>query len=133
MDVPMDKPDFERVKQTSLADLVRFAAASEDFNPIHYDLAAARAAGLNGVILPGLLKAGWLSEVGVRAMSEEWDLAEFEVTYRGLDYVGEVATVGGSRGVETDGVVELSLWARNEAGEQTTVGRARFRRAGGQS
>lgn len=128
-----DDPDFERVKQTSLADLVRFAAASDDFNPIHYDLSAAREAGLEGVILPGLLKAGWLSDLGVSAMSHEWDLVEFEVSYRGLDYVGEASSVGGLRTMETDAVTELRLWSRDDAGVQTTVGHARFLRAGNQS
>ena len=37
------------------ADLVRYAGASGDFNPIHWSDRAAREAGLPGVIAPGML------------------------------------------------------------------------------
>ncbi|MDR0594647.1 MAG: MaoC family dehydratase N-terminal domain-containing protein [Bifidobacteriaceae bacterium] len=40
------------------SDLVRYAAASGDSNPIHLDEAAARAAGLPGVIAHGMLTMG---------------------------------------------------------------------------
>jgi acyl dehydratase len=43
----------------SRADLVRYAAATRDWNPIHWDHDAAVAAGLPGVIAHGLLQAGW--------------------------------------------------------------------------
>lgn len=39
----------------SLEQLVRFAGAVQDFNPIHYDPEVARAAGLPGVIAQGPL------------------------------------------------------------------------------
>jgi acyl dehydratase len=39
----------------SLEQIVRFAGAVQDFNPIHYDDAFARAAGLPGVIAQGPL------------------------------------------------------------------------------
>jgi acyl dehydratase len=40
------------------ADLARYASASGDFNPIHLDEAAARAAGLPGLIAHGMLTMG---------------------------------------------------------------------------
>ncbi len=43
----------------SRADLVRYAAATRDWNPIHWDHDAAVAAGLPGVVAHGLLQAGW--------------------------------------------------------------------------
>jgi acyl dehydratase len=43
----------------SRADLVRYAAATRDWNPIHWDHDAAVAAGLPGVIAHGLLQAAW--------------------------------------------------------------------------
>jgi acyl dehydratase len=42
----------------SRADLVRYAGASGDFNPIHYNDAAAAALGLPGVIAHGMLTMG---------------------------------------------------------------------------
>jgi acyl dehydratase len=50
----------------SRADLMRYAAASEDWNPIHYDHDAARRAGLGGVIVHGLLMAAWMGRAAGR-------------------------------------------------------------------
>lgn len=44
----------------SRADLVRYAAATRDWNPIHWDHKAAVAAGLGGVVVHGLLQAAWI-------------------------------------------------------------------------
>ena len=43
----------------SRSDLVKYAAATRDWNPIHWDHAAAVAAGLPGVVAHGLLQASW--------------------------------------------------------------------------
>ncbi len=43
----------------SRGDLVRYAAATRDWNPIHWDHDAAVAAGLPGVVAHGLLQAAW--------------------------------------------------------------------------
>lgn len=43
----------------SRADLVRYAAATRDWNPVHWDHEAAVEAGFPGVVVHGLLQAGW--------------------------------------------------------------------------
>lgn len=43
-----------------LADVVRYAGASGDRNPIHYDADFARAAGYDGLFAMGALHGGWL-------------------------------------------------------------------------
>ena len=50
----------------SRSDLMRYAVASEDWNPIHFDHDAARAAGLAGVIVHGLLMASWIGRLASR-------------------------------------------------------------------
>lgn len=55
-------------KSASRADLARYAGASHDWNPIHWDHASAVAAGLDGVIVHGLLLAAWLTQ-GVTRMT----------------------------------------------------------------
>lgn len=47
-------------RSASRADLVRYGAATVDFNPLHWDHEAARAAGLDGVVVHGLLLNTWL-------------------------------------------------------------------------
>jgi acyl dehydratase len=46
-------------KSASRVDLVRYAAATRDWNPIHWDHGSAVAAGLDGVVVHGLLQAAW--------------------------------------------------------------------------
>jgi hydroxyacyl-ACP dehydratase HTD2-like protein with hotdog domain len=43
----------------SRADLVRYASATRDWNPVHWDHEAGVAAGFPGVVVHGLLQAGW--------------------------------------------------------------------------
>lgn len=50
----------------SRSDLVRYAGASRDWNPIHWDHAAAVAAGLPGVVVHGLLQSAWVIEASAR-------------------------------------------------------------------
>ncbi len=51
----------------SRADLVKYAAATRDWNPIHWDHEAAVGAGLDGVVVHGLLQAAW----ALQAVSED--------------------------------------------------------------
>jgi acyl dehydratase len=46
-------------RAASRADLVRYASATRDWNPIHWDHDAAVTAGLPGVVTHGLLQAAW--------------------------------------------------------------------------
>jgi acyl dehydratase len=48
-----------RERSASRADLVAYAAASGDLNPIHWDHDSAVAAGLPGIVCHGLLLAAW--------------------------------------------------------------------------
>lgn len=54
------------VKSASRSDLVRYAGASHDWNAIHWDHATAVAAGLEGVIVHGLLEAAWAVQAAAR-------------------------------------------------------------------
>lgn len=51
----------------SRADLVRYASATRDWNPVHWDHEAGVAAGFPGIVVHGLLQAGW----ALRAASVE--------------------------------------------------------------
>jgi acyl dehydratase len=49
----------ESQRSASRADLVKYAAATRDWNPIHWDHDEAVAAGLDDVVVHGLLQAAW--------------------------------------------------------------------------
>lgn len=73
-------PPLER--SASRADLVRYAAASGDWNPIHWDHAAAVAAGLPGVVVHGLLMAAWIAQAASRHTAGAHPLESLRLRFR---------------------------------------------------
>lgn len=86
-------------------DLIKYAGASRDFNPLHWDHETAVAVGLPGVVVHGLLQTSWLLQaIGPVAT------AKFRYRAPLLTSVGvsvEIADDGGaSRAALTDGSTE---------------------------
>ena len=112
------------VKQPTTRQLVQYAGAQGDFYEIHYDQDYARGVGLPGVILHGLLKAGFLGQLVTDWLGDRGTLKSFEVSYRGVDMPGHAYACKG-RVTRVDGNdVELEVWGEDEAGKRTTVGTA---------
>jgi acyl dehydratase len=82
-------------RSASRADLARYAAATGDRNPIHTDHAAARAAGLPGVIAHGLLLASWFFQAAARFNSGPHPLQSARVRFRRPLRPGVAAAVTG--------------------------------------
>jgi acyl dehydratase len=114
----------ELVKHPTTRQLVQYAGASGDFYEIHYDQEFARSVALPGVILHGLLKAGYLGQLVTDWLGDRGTLKTFEVSYRGLDVPGRPyrcrAKVTGVDG----NTVELEIWGEDPEGKKTTVGTA---------
>lgn len=84
----------------SRIDLVRYAGATRDWNPIHWDHEAARSAGLPGIVVHGLLMAAWLGRAAARYGAGPAPLESMRVRFRrplrpgvGASIVGSVAAV----------------------------------------
>jgi len=114
----------ELVKHPTTRQLVQYAGAQGDFYEIHYDQDFARGVGLPGVILHGLLKAGFLAQLVTDWLGDRGTLKSFEVSYRGIDVPGRPYRCRGrvSR-VEGDDV-ELEVWGEDSDGNRTTAGKA---------
>jgi hydroxyacyl-ACP dehydratase HTD2-like protein with hotdog domain len=117
----------ELVKHPTTRQLVQYAGAQGDFYEIHYDQEYARSVGLPGVILHGLLKAGFLGQLVTDWLGDRGTLVTFEVSYRGVDEPGHPYRCRGRVSKVDDADVELEVWGENEAGKRTTVGIARLR------
>lgn len=63
------------------ADLIRFAGASCDFNPIHWDDDAAQALGLESVIMHGLFEMAFVAAYVNRWSGDATQLCEFDVRF----------------------------------------------------
>lgn len=114
----------ELVKHPTTRQLVQYAGAQGDFYEIHYDQDYARSVGLPGVILHGLLKAGFLGQLVTDWLGDRGELKSLEVSYRGVDVPDHPYRCRG-RVTSVDGTaVELEIWGEDESGKRTTVGSA---------
>ena len=75
-----DPRDGER--SVSRAGLLRYAAATGDWNPVHWDHQAAVDAGLPGVVVHGLLQAAWALRAAAEATTGDRPLASARVRFR---------------------------------------------------
>lgn len=115
-------------------DLVRYAAASDDYYEAHYDEEFARSSGLPGVIVHGLLKLAFFARAAVEWGGPGAVLRELSGSYRGVDLVGRAFTVHGAPASDSpaaDGTTTLTLVGRCADGAVTTTGHAVVELPGG--
>lgn len=114
---------FGPITQT---DIIRFAGAGGDFNPLHHDETYARRAGLPGVISIGQMQAGLLAG-WVSDLFHVEHLLYYSVRFSSPLFVGDVLLVDGEVTELIDGdVAELTL--RGTCADRTVItGRARVR------
>ncbi len=74
--------------------LVMYAGASGDFNPIHFDEETARERGLKGVIAHGMLSMAFLGQLTESAFGAG-RTRKLEVNFRGMVNLGDIITLRG--------------------------------------
>ncbi|WP_020388157.1 MaoC family dehydratase [Kribbella catacumbae] len=109
-------------------DLVRYAGASGDFNPIHWSDRMAAALGLPGVIAHGMLTMASAVRVVTDWLDDPADLVEYGVRFTKPvvvpdDDKGVTVTFSAKVDKLTDGRAEIDITAI--AGEEKVLGRAR--------
>jgi acyl dehydratase len=119
---PLVKPPIDRVQ------LVRYAGASGDFNPVHVDETYARGAGFPGTFAPGMLVMGFISQ-----LANEWarggKLVKMGSRFVKIAWPGDVITCRGrilERHLDPSGryLVDVEVWAENQRGELVQRGNA---------
>jgi acyl dehydratase len=124
--MPRPRPDIGEQfpplsKSASRIDLVKYAAASGDYNPIHFDHDAARLAGLEGIVVHGLLMAAWALQAAAGSATRPDPIAHTKLRFRNpLRPAAQAAISGSIRDVASDGAdARVSLAVT--AGEQQLV------------
>ena len=127
-DVSTDSEIPTLVKQPTTKQLVMWAGASGDYNPVHYDKDYAQARGLTNVIVQGQLIGCFLGQLMTDWIGERGTLRKLTCNYKGMNFPGEIITCRGkvSRTYDENGLnfVECTLWAENPKGEKTVTGKA---------
>jgi acyl dehydratase len=114
----------ERVSRT---DLVKYAGASGDYNPMHHDESIAQKAGMPSVFAHGMFSMGLLSNVVV-SWAGPAALKSFDVQFRAITWPEDRITctgkVTGKREEGGQKLVDVDLACETKPGTRTIVGRA---------
>jgi acyl dehydratase len=125
----------ERTFRVTRADLVRYAGASGDFNPIHWNERVATAVGLPNVIAHGMFTMGLAARVVTAWAGDPAALVEYHVRFgRPVvvpdDETGAEVTVRGTVGAVLDeGRVRVDLTVTTAGEKVLSLARATVRLA----
>jgi acyl dehydratase len=115
-------------KAPGVTQLVKYAAGSGDFNPLHHDYAFPQAKQIGSIIVHGRFKYASLGEVVSNWLGHAGRIKSLSCQYRGMDRPDQPIVCGGAvkrKWVENgEKLVELELWTKNEKGQNTTPGSA---------
>lgn len=129
-------PDFEvgavvaeRTVHLTRAALVRYAGASGDFNPIHYNDAVAERVGLPGVLAHGMLTMGLAVETIVSWLGDSGRILDYGVRFTrpvvvDTDAGADVSVVAKVGAIE-DEAVRVDLTVSHDG--TTVLGKAQVR------
>jgi acyl dehydratase len=92
-------------RSASRHDLVRYCAATRDFNPLHWDHAFAVQAGLPGTVVHGLLMYAWMTQEAKRAAGGA-EVTATKIRFKSALRPAEQATI---TAVVGEGTVKLAL------------------------
>lgn len=105
--------------------MVRYAGASGDFNPLHTDDETARQAGFEGVVAHGMLVMAFMAEA-VTTWVPKSCFTSIKVRFKGVTRPGEIITVKGhvseKRAGENKGLVACTLEAADQNGDTKAAG-----------
>jgi acyl dehydratase len=96
--------------------LIRYAGASGDFNPIHWDDAAARSVGLPGVIAHGMLSMGIAARMVAGWAGDPAAIKRLRVRFSAMILPGQTLTARGEVAAVDGGRVTVRFWAEDEQG-----------------
>ena len=113
---------FTHVRECDRYRPLYYAAASGDFNPIHIDAEAGKAAGLGGPILQGLCTMGWAVEAFANFLGDPGKVSRVRVRFSRPVALGDVVTYTGKVTAIENGVLTAQVQARNQKGDDVLKG-----------
>ncbi|WP_078392506.1 MaoC/PaaZ C-terminal domain-containing protein [Shouchella patagoniensis] len=106
-------------------DLIKYAGASGDYNPIHTIDEEATRAGLPGIIAHGMWTMGNLTKLFTPYL-EEGFVATYQIRFRGMVFLGDVVTLQANVQSRTDKEIIFAIKAVKQTGESALEGEATY-------
>jgi len=97
----------------SRIDLIKYAGASGDFNPIHTIDEEAKKAGLPGIIAHGMWTMGNLAKL-FTPFYEEGFIQEYAIRFRGMVFLNDVVTLKAELKQRDEDVLKFDVLAINQ-------------------
>ena len=118
----LEKPPITKVQ------LVKYAGASGDFNPLHTDDEFARKIGMNGVIAHGMLIMGFLGQYIMELAGNSAEVKQFKMRFGKMTKPGDSITCSSTveKIYEDNGLqmADLNLVAEKAPGKVVGSGKA---------
>lgn len=110
-----------RLQPVSRLDLIRYAGASGDFNPIHTIDEEAENAGLPGIIAHGMWTMGNLAKLFTPYL-EEGFIRKYTIRFKGMVFLGDVVSLTATLKEKGSGEMIFAVEAVNQDGRKVLAG-----------
>ena len=115
--VPGQKLD-QVVHTIERADLIRYAGASGDFNPIHWNEEWARSVGLPGVIAHGMFSMGIAARMISAFAGNPAAIKRLRVRFSSMIQPGQTLTVAGEVAEVEGDRLKIRFWGEDDNGNR---------------
>lgn len=107
-------------------DLIKYAGASGDFNPIHTIDEEAKNAGLPGIIAHGMWTMGNLAKL-FSNLYEIGFIEEYKIRFKGMVFLNDVITLQADLKEKTENRYFFNVAATNQSGKEAISGEVIFK------
>jgi len=122
-----DQLDEITLEPVSRIELIKYAGASGDFNPIHTIDEEAEKAGLPGIIAHGMWTMGNLSKLFTPYL-EEGFIQDYKIRFSGMVFLGDIVTLQAILHNKSDQHMEFNVKAVNQNGKEVIKGKINFKK-----
>ncbi|WP_044747774.1 MaoC/PaaZ C-terminal domain-containing protein [Bacillus alveayuensis] len=121
-----DSLENVQLNPVSRLDLIKYAGASGDYNPIHTIDEEAKKAGLPGIIAHGMWTMGNLAKL-FTSYYEEGFIQDYSVRFKGMVFLNDVITLTATLKEKMGNKLRFNVLAVNQNGNEVLKGEVLFK------
>jgi acyl dehydratase len=121
-----DSLENVQLNPVSRLDLIKYAGASGDYNPIHTIDEEAKKAGLPGIIAHGMWTMGNLAKL-FTSHYEEGFIQDYSIRFKGMVFLNDVITLKATLEEKIGDKLRFNVLAVNQNGNEVLKGEVLFK------